>query len=101
METSNLATALAPPDISGPPPAVSDTLSPSLATAQPAAPAQPAPIPPEISGLPTAPPSPVSDTLSPSFQPAQPKQPDLPRFQRTFKNTLRGMLLGFEQGGIP
>jgi hypothetical protein len=28
-------------------------------------------------------------------------QPDLPRFQRTFGNTLKGMLVGFGLGGIP
>jgi hypothetical protein len=35
------------------------------------------------------------------MQPAQPARPDLPRFQRTFKNTLQGMLLGFAEGSIP
>jgi len=97
MADSNLAAAIAP-DVSGPPPSVSDT-APSLgATPQPT---PPTPIPPEISGAkPSAPESPVSDPLSLSMQPAQPKQPDLPRFQRTFKNTLQGMLLGLAEGNV-
>src|SRR5258708_3087597 len=97
MADSNLAAALAP-DVSGPPPGVSDT-APSLgATPQPT---PPTPIPPEIIGLPTAPSSPVSDTLSPSLQPAQPAPPVNPKLDRTFKSTLHGILLGFEMGGVP
>src|SRR5882672_723663 len=40
------------------------------------------------------------DTAPPQMnQPAQ--QPDLPRFQRTFGNTLKGILMGQLMNGIP
>jgi|SRR5579859_2090310 len=102
MADSNLAAALAP-DISGPPAGVSDT-APSLGTTPQPTPPTPIP-PPDIgSGLPSAPATGLPNT-APSFgapapQPAAPA-PDLPRFRRTFANTLKGLALGFELGGIP
>lgn len=44
----------------------------------------------------------TSSNLGGAIQPNSPAPPqDLPRFQRTFKSTLQGMLLGFERGGVP
>lgn len=55
-----------------------------------------APAVPDVSGAPPA----VSSTSNLGGA-IQPSTPDLPRFQRTFGNTLKGMLLGFGLGGIP
>jgi hypothetical protein len=106
MATNSLAEALnGAPDIDGGPPNVSDTLSPSLATAQPA---PPTPVAPEISGLPSVPSSPVSSfsALASQPQPAPPSAPPPappvnPKLNRTLGNTLKGILYGFELGGVP
>lgn len=42
-----------------------------------------------------------ASAMSGMIQPSTPAQPDLPRFQRTFGNTLKGILLGFGLHGIP
>jgi len=50
---------------------------------------------------PTAPtPTATPDTAPPQMNQPQ-QQPDLPRFHRTFGNTLKGMLMGLAMGGIP
>lgn len=54
--------------------------------------------------LSSTPPTPTAtpDTSAPMMnQPAAPTQPDLPRFQRTFGNTLKGILMGTLMNGIP
>lgn len=46
----------------------------------------------------------VGDNSAPAASPqpaATPQAPDLPRFQRTFGNTLKGIMLGFGMGGVP
>lgn len=49
--------------------------------------------PPDVEGGPTA--------NAPAALPIQPGQPDLPRFQRTFGNTLKGIAIGLMMNGIP
>src|SRR5258708_6389932 len=61
--------------------------------------AAPAPAPDLGSGPPVG--TGTSSNLGGAIQPSNPAPPDLPRFQRTFKSTLHGILLGLEQGGIP
>src|SRR5207249_6861769 len=52
-------------------------------------------------GAALTPPTPTAtpDTAPPQMN--QPQQPDLPRFQRTFGNTLKGILMGTLMNGIP
>lgn len=55
-------------------------------------------------GAALTPPTPTAtpDSSPPMMnQPAQPTKPDLPRFQRTFGNTLKGILMGTLMNGIP
>src|SRR4051812_21690409 len=76
---------------------LSAALSPNSDSAGPAA---PAPAPDFGGGLPVG--TDTSSNLGGAIQPSNPPPPgDLPRFQRTFKSTLHGILLGLEQGGIP
>src|SRR5947209_8475719 len=77
------------PDISGPVPG-GDTLSSSLGRPQPAAP-QPEP----ASNMP------VGDALTPPASTGGAAPLQLPRLNRTFLSTLKGLALGFMQGSLP
>src|SRR5437016_4391005 len=57
---------------------------------------------PDIGGLQGQLDAPTGGGLSNNLsQPTAPTQPDLPRFQRTFGNTLKGILMGTLMNGIP
>src|SRR5258707_11227910 len=67
----------------------------------PASPASTSPAP--AAAPPAATPTALPDSSPPMMnaQPTPSSKPDLPRFQRTFANTLKGIALGMVQGGIP
>src|SRR6266853_1864104 len=87
----SLASALMPP-----PDADSPVTAPAAAP-PPATPTAAAPPP----ATPTALPDSSPPMMNQPAQPIQPAHPDLPRFQRTFANTIKAIGLGLAMNGIP